>query len=234
MYNRGGQQRTTQLPCGMVFKGHPNEVNKKVDRHRKYCKYCLNLTTELDIKSLVEMPEFDKTAAKMNGWNGITAKLHIPKQMMTTACYDGKVEDYIVSANNIPEATRKVKEQIIAESNIEYDSDDEEHNDLVDEVIDLILTSPCRVKADDYSGCGLDAMSNAKLRILIKLTKKEIDDYNGEPLSQGQIDLVLSCIDCSVTKEMALDTIEIKYPSLFLIVKNNWNRYYKKYLDSKK
>jgi len=231
MYNRGGQQRTTQLPCGMVFKGHPNEVNKKVDRHRKYCKSCLNLATELDISSLAEMPEFNKTAAKMNGWNGINAKLQRPMEMMTTACYDGKVEDFIVAANTIPEATRKVKEQIIAE---EYDSEDEEHNDLVEEVIDLILKSPCKVKADDYSGCGLDAMSNAKLRILIRLTKMEIDNYNGEPLSQGQIDLVLSCIDCSVTKEMALYTIETKYPSIFPIVLNNWSRYYKKYLDSKK
>jgi hypothetical protein len=179
MYNRGGQQRTTQLPCGMVFKGHPNEVNKKVDRHRKYCKSCIDLAAELSVPVNVKLPEFDKTAAKLNGWNGITAKLHIPTQMMTTACYDGKVEDYIVPANNIPEATRKVKEQILKE-NIEYDSDDEEHNDLVDEVIDLILTSPCKVKADDYSGCGLDAMTNAKLRILIKLTKKEIEDYKNK------------------------------------------------------
>ena len=50
-------------------------------------------------------------------------------------------------------------------------------------------------------------------------------------LSQTDIDIVTWIIDCSITKDMALRTLEIKYPHIYNYVVNNWNEYYQLYLQ---
>ena len=47
-YSSGGQRRTVETPCGWICQGHPTEVNKKFERHKRYCNkcQCLNMNEE--------------------------------------------------------------------------------------------------------------------------------------------------------------------------------------------
>jgi len=58
--NMGGQRRITQGTCGWGCSGHPSEVNKKFERHKRFCNEC---------KSMV-IPKYDPIAANINGWKG--------------------------------------------------------------------------------------------------------------------------------------------------------------------
>lgn len=105
MFNRGGQQRTLEAPCGFQIKGHPQEVNKKIERHFKYCKTCMEIRGD----EKVSPPEFNKIAGKMNGWNGVTTNNKRPTQMITTALIDGERFDVLVEASNLKDAIDDVK-----------------------------------------------------------------------------------------------------------------------------
>lgn len=189
MYNRGGQQRTTELPCGFKIKGHPREVNGKVDIHRRYCKLCIDLAAET---GFCVVPEFNKTQGEVNGWNGVHKNLQKPTKIMTTAIVDGVRTDYLVDADNITDATAKVKILASLESDSDSDEDDE-HTKLVNRVIRLIHIAPCSISANKYSGCALDAMSDAKLKVLIKLTEKEISDYENKKELEEVLAFVGEC-----------------------------------------
>lgn len=93
-YQKGGQRRTIEAPCGWRCVGHPQEVNKKYLLHRKYCKEgCKEITTDI--------PEFNKEAGLMNGWKGITNRNQQPNQMLTTALVDGERYDIFTNANTL-------------------------------------------------------------------------------------------------------------------------------------
>jgi hypothetical protein len=114
------------------------------------------------------------------------------------------------------------------------DSDDEDpdpqHRKLVKHIIKLAHRwegEILNLASNKYSGCGLAALPTEKLFLLIKVMNQQISDKQEEKI-------IMSCIDCSITKEMALETIKIKYPHLYEDVENNWDKYHKKYLETKK
>ena len=86
---RGGQRRTLEAGCGWKTCGHPQEVNKKWEIHRRYCLNCMNSQQR-------EMPEFDKTAGLMNGWKGVDNNNQKHKKMLTTAYINGERNDILV------------------------------------------------------------------------------------------------------------------------------------------
>jgi hypothetical protein len=98
MFNRGGQRRTIQAPCGWIRKGHPNEVNKLFILHKKYCKSC----GEIEF----EATEFNKEAGNMNGWKGSKIPNQPQNQIQTTCIVDGKVLEVISEAKSIDQAAR--------------------------------------------------------------------------------------------------------------------------------
>ena len=239
MFNRGGQKRTIELGCGFRIVGHPREVEGKLKIHKKRCSAC----SEFDTK----VPEFSREAGDINGWNGCKGDKKTTK-MMTTAFVNGVKSDYLVDASSIAEATKKVKlvssliddgcdsesESESSESSESSDSDDEDpdpqHRKLVNDIIKLAHRWEGEIRnfvSNKYSGCELASFPTEKLTILIKVMNQQIID------KQREEQIIMSCIDCSITKEMALKTIKIKYPHLYEDVENNWDEYYKKYLESK-
>lgn len=232
MFNRGGQKRTIELGCGFRIVGHPREVEGKLKIHKKRCSAC----SEFDTK----VPEFSREAGDINGWNGCKGDKKTTK-MMTTAFVNGVKSDYLVDASSIAEATKKVKlvssliddgcdSESESESSESSDSDDEEedeHTKLVNDIIKLAHRWEGEIRnfvSNKYSGCELASFPTEKLTILIKVMNQQIID------KQREEQIIMSCIDCSITKEMALKTIKIKYPHLYEDVENNWDEYYKKYL----
>jgi hypothetical protein len=233
MFNRGGQKRTIELGCGFRIVGHPREVEGKLKIHKKRCSAC----SEFDTK----VPEFSREAGVINGWNGCRGGKKTTK-MMTTAFVNGEMSDYLVDASSIAEANEKVKlissleeEKLNSESSESSDSDDEDpdpqHRKLVKDIIKLAHRwegEILNLASNKYSGCGLAALPTEKLFLLIKVMNQQISD------KQREEKIIMSCIDCSITKEMALETIKIKYPHLYEDVENNWDKYHKKYLETKK
>jgi hypothetical protein len=63
----GGRRRTLTAACGYSTAGHPNEVDSLFRRHQRYCTTCNGH----------KMPEFNATAAKGNGWDGLGKKHHL-------------------------------------------------------------------------------------------------------------------------------------------------------------
>jgi hypothetical protein len=193
-----------------------------------------------------KVPEFSREAGNINGWNGCRG-VKKPTKMMTTAFVNGVKSDYLVDASSIAEATEKVKlissleeeklnsESSESESSESSDSDDEDpdpqHRKLVKDIIKLAHRwegEILNLASNKYSGCGLAALPTEKLFILIKVMNQQII------YKQREEKIIMSCIDCSITKEMALETIKIKYPHLYEDVENNWDKYHKKYLETKK
>ena len=61
----GGQERLMALACGKTILGHPNEVNKKYERHVRYCDKCPK-----DDKA----PAFNNKQSYENGKNEVLGK----------------------------------------------------------------------------------------------------------------------------------------------------------------
>lgn len=107
MFNKGGQRRTLEAPCGWRCVGHPQEVNGKYRIHKRLCETCK------DCKS--EVPDFDKANGNANGWKGIANRNHrgtgdIAKNFITTCVIDGKRVDIRQDGNSMEDATTKIRE----------------------------------------------------------------------------------------------------------------------------
>ena len=100
MFNKGGQQRTIQASCGWCRKGHPNEVNKLLILHKKYCKGCA--------ESEYEAPAFNKDAGNINGWNGIRSSGN-SLVVQSTCLVDGKRIEVISEAPSIEKAVTELQ-----------------------------------------------------------------------------------------------------------------------------
>lgn len=113
-YSKGGQRRTIEAGCGYRCQGHPQEVNKKFEIHKRYCNTCKESHTET-------LPEFNKTAGLMNGWKGINNRNNQPDQHLTTAFVDGERYDILTKANTLEKAMDDVRltANLIAENIIE-------------------------------------------------------------------------------------------------------------------
>lgn len=85
-FNRGGQRRTIDFPCGFRLQGHPNELGLKTKLHTKTCEYCKSNATHTDTNP------FNKTHAKANGWDGLAGDKIVVQddKMMTVTTDDGK------------------------------------------------------------------------------------------------------------------------------------------------
>jgi hypothetical protein len=107
MINFGGQQRTIQSTCGFTIKGHPQEVNKKIIRHRKYCNICRIAIENSLTEDFTEPPAFNKVSGMTNGWNGMLGAKKTA-QMITTAIIDGKSTDIVLDANCVEQAMDEI------------------------------------------------------------------------------------------------------------------------------
>jgi len=107
MFNFGGQQRTIQSTCGFTIKGHPQEVNKKIIRHRKYCNICRIAIENSLTEDFTKPPAFNKVSGMSNGWNGMLGDRRA-SQMVTTAIIDGISTDIILDANCVEQAMTEI------------------------------------------------------------------------------------------------------------------------------
>ncbi len=103
MFNKGGQRRTLETPCGWRCVGHPQEVNGKYRIHKKFCDTC---------KDVNNVPEFSRTNGDVNGWKGISNKNcnQRVRNIVTTCVVDGERFDVIQEAKTIDDATKKIRE----------------------------------------------------------------------------------------------------------------------------
>jgi len=101
-FQKGGQKRTIETGCGWRCVGHPTEVNKKYSIHKRYCKDCNNNVSVL--------PEWNREAGLINGWNGLNGRLEQTNKIMTTAFVDGVRKDILVEGvSNIEDSIKDVK-----------------------------------------------------------------------------------------------------------------------------
>ena len=164
-YSKGGQRRTIEAPCGWKTICHPREANGKYKIHTRNCKTC----------SYTELPEYSREVGLVNGWKGLLPNGDKPNTMLTTAFVDGIRNDVFVKASNMEDAIddTKLSLKILQKMN-----DDEEKFKLFEEICRLEQTAPCPVASNKYSGCEMEDMSVEKLRVILKVVEKQIDDYN--------------------------------------------------------
>ena len=215
-YNRGGQRRTIELPCGFRIVGHPREVDGKIKIHRRRCPICIEISKEKG--GFTEAPKFSRVAGDINGWDGNQRSGQHTKKRVTTILGDGFRQDVFTTGNTLDEAIAITKEYAFTE----------EDRHTFNEIIKLErrwgVEIP-KLASNKYSGCELGALPKEKLLIIFNVMNQQI--------KQREEEIIMSCIDCSVTKAMALETIKILYTHLYEDVENNWDEYYKKYLESK-
>lgn len=177
-YQKGGQRRTLEAPCGWRCIGHPNESNGRYAIHRRHCSKCI------EINAITDLPEFNKATIKTNGWKGLLRNGNKPSKMLTTAFIDGQRQDILVDASTMEEAlndtrlTAKVIQKIMDEEK-EFDSQEELEKEAVfDEICNLEKTAPFPVLSNKYSGCELQEMPIEKLKVILNIVKKQIADFN--------------------------------------------------------
>lgn len=100
--NMGGQRRVTQSTCGWGCSGHPSEVNKKFERHKRYCNECKGM----------DIPKFNHIAANINGWRGTNVDGRADERVVT-AVIDGVPLNFgIRGEKNIDSAFKRTGEII--------------------------------------------------------------------------------------------------------------------------
>jgi hypothetical protein len=160
-FNKGGQRRTIQGPCGVVIVGHPTEVNPKFERHRRHCSICKELNAG---RGFTKLPEYSKEQGMQNGWKGVTRSNEIVRELESTTYVNGERADVKIKSDkgiHTASAGDKIKEELEKEA-------------LKDYLYDLYHKAP--LHSDKYSGCEIGAMSIQKIKILIKLAEKELAD----------------------------------------------------------
>jgi hypothetical protein len=129
-----------------------------------------------------QIPEFNKTAGMMNGWNGICKNGAKPNEMMTTSCYDGLIEEMIVKANNITDATKMAK-MLIGDRDAPqhiFNKDMREKHLIIEELLNYY--KDC-VEANielrcwkNYTKEDLQQMPLRKLQIIEEIIHQEIEN----------------------------------------------------------
>ena len=107
MFNKGGQRRTIQAPCGWTAVGHPREVNGKYNIHRRFCEICKDCESEV--------PEFNKANGNYNGWKGISNRNHtgkgtISNQFISEAVCNGESFMVHTSGTSLDAAMKNIEE----------------------------------------------------------------------------------------------------------------------------
>jgi hypothetical protein len=100
MYSsKGGQRRTIETTCGWTTKCHPREANGKYKIHIRHCSICVEQ----------DLPEYNRTSAKLNGWKGLMPNGNKPTIMRTSAVIEGVRNDLVVEATNMEDAMVNTK-----------------------------------------------------------------------------------------------------------------------------
>lgn len=100
--NMGGQRRVFESTCGWGCSGHPSEVIKKFERHKKFCNVC---------KGMI-MPKYDPVTAGYNGWRETDAYGR-PDNRMVTAVVEGVPMNFAVKGERTTDNVLKKAEEII-------------------------------------------------------------------------------------------------------------------------
>ena len=107
-FNKGGQRRTLESSCGWRCVGHPSEVSKKYDRHKRHCKECGSVNLKL--------PTFDREAGDMNGWKG---QFHNEtKESISTVAVNGNISSIHLKGVKKTEITPKLVEKILSDDEL--------------------------------------------------------------------------------------------------------------------
>jgi len=109
-FNKGGQRRTMESSCGWRCVGHPTEVNKKYELHKKYCKECggVNYTPE----------KFNHNGALMNGWKGQFHHTNTKKETLSTVIVNGTATSIHMKGVKRTELTEKLNEKILTDDEL--------------------------------------------------------------------------------------------------------------------
>lgn len=102
----GGQRRTIEAPCGWRCVGHPQEVNKKWERHIRLCSNC----KETQVK---ELPEHNSNSGQINGWNGIqqtkNGNVKLINKNISTVFLDGEEIEVTTERGSVTQAIDSIK-----------------------------------------------------------------------------------------------------------------------------
>ena len=103
--NMGGQRRTIEVSCGWRSVGHPNEVNKKFELHKKHCKICGS--------SNYSPSPFDRTAGDINGWKGQFHNHNTKKESITSVSVNGVKTNIHLKGVKRTEISDKINDKIL-------------------------------------------------------------------------------------------------------------------------
>ena len=105
------------------------------------------------------------------------------KQLMECDCEHTAEEEYFtesvslkyemideINKASVLEAIKKQKED-----DDTVDTYEDEHEELIDELFEIFQNATCRLKANQYSGCYLDSLTNDELITLIRESRDEIN-----------------------------------------------------------
>ena len=176
-YSRGGRRRTIQMSCGQTFCGHPNEVNKKYERHIRCCELC----KDTEIK---KAPEFDSVAGYNNGWKGLSNQGNRrPNEMMTSVSCDGLMFNTTTPCNSIDKSMNMLNDpeykRELLETQMQGFTQVVGKRDFLEEIFDIKMISDklkieLRCWKASYTKEELRTWTMQRLEILLMLIGNEV------------------------------------------------------------
>jgi hypothetical protein len=73
----GGRKRTIEARCGFVLGGQSSETVRRFKIHARHCDICS--------KEAINIPEFNQTLGRLNGYNGVRPNLSVVDKMYSGA-----------------------------------------------------------------------------------------------------------------------------------------------------
>lgn len=166
-YNRGGQRRTIEAPCGYRIQGALREVNNRYKIHRNHCSKCLSLAV------IPEPPKFSRIAGEHNGWKGSKGMNQLPDKFMSSMLVDGVQEDYLVDANNLEQAMNALS--IMKRVTVVDGLIPETKEGVAEQILLMRFDYPGTLRGDTgYSTADLVGMSLKKLQIIRNVMAEDL------------------------------------------------------------
>lgn len=167
LFNKGGQRRTIEAPCGFRCQGALREVNNKYKIHRGHCSKCLSLAV------IPEPPKFSRIAGEQNGWKGCKGLNQIPDKYMSSMLIDGVQEDYLVDANNLEQAMDALS--IMKRVTVSDGLIPETREGVAEQILLMRFDYPGTLRGDKgYSTADLVGMSLKKLQIIRNVMAEDL------------------------------------------------------------
>ena len=165
------------MSCGQTFCGHPNEVNKKYERHLRCCETCKD--TEIR-----KMPEFDSVAGYNNGWKGLSNRgNHRPTEMMTSVSCEGLIFNTTTPCNSIDKSMDILNDpeykREMLEKQMKGFTQVKGKEDFLQEILDIKSISDdleikLRCWKETYTADELRTWTMQKLELLLTLIGNEV------------------------------------------------------------